>query len=143
MLPDGIGHITSKAMTNLNARLTVLRAAVPNHTALLHFSGQGDRPDVHTARRTASSSLSNTGIGKTLGQSWELAALWCVEAQRSIGRSSRRSSGRGWGCYWRPAVDLGDDYVTRCLVHSHQRAPLVGTLARILKNTSSFCSFAP
>ncbi|KAN0127655.1 hypothetical protein V8E53_014547, partial [Lactarius tabidus] len=75
MLPDGIGHITSKAMTNLNARLTVLRAAVPNHTALLHFSGQGDRPDVHTARRTASSSLSNTGIGKTLGQSWELAAL--------------------------------------------------------------------
>ena len=87
------------AVTNLNAYLTTLHAALPPHTALLLFSGHSDPCSMSTlaagrAEYQTGPQQQGTKVTAVLERRRRVG---CVGARRMIGRSRRRSSGQGWG----------------------------------------------
>ncbi len=88
--------------------------------ALLLFSGHSDSRSMSALaeQSTKLARISGTGTRANLGRRWELAAVGCVGARRTIGRLRRRSSAYGWDCCSSGSrrrrlliVRVGDDYV--------------------------------
>jgi hypothetical protein len=97
---DSNSNALFTAVTNLNDHLTTLHAALPPRTALLLFSGHSDPRSMSAlAARRAGAGLASRGTRAAPRQLLrEVRVRRCAGVRRMIGRSKRRSCGRGWGC---------------------------------------------
>ena len=95
--PDDKGNnALFAAVTNLNAYLTTLHAALPSHTALLLFSGHSDPRSMSTstlAARRAEYQLASNSKGTRVAAVLERRRrVGCVETRRMIGHSSLKEA---------------------------------------------------